>query len=228
MIGVINADSDSPAPKTMLTHQIPVFRHFLKKVWRHSDFYRDYYDSHGIREEDLSELRVRDLPFVSKRLLMEHFDRVATDPRLKLNELEHWLDRVRDPRQLFQDDFIVMHSSGSSGTVGIFAYSRIDWQIMNGLMARRLPQPENQGRGKTRVAFYRASHGHFAGVATAVQLPLAIYEPLIVSLMDPVEQVIEQLHRFQPHRLTGYASSIDLLAEHALAGNLCIQPKQIS
>ena len=120
-----------------------------------------------------------------------------------------------------------MHSSGSSGITGIFAYSRTDWQIMNSIMAGCLPQPENQDQGKTRVAFYRATHGHFAGVATAVHLPPAIYETLMVSLLEPVERVVEQLHRFQPHRLTGYASSIALLAEQAIGGNLRIQPQRI-
>lgn len=211
----------------MLTNQTPLFRKLIEKAWKNSDFYRDYYSSHGIREKDLPDLRVRDLPFISKRLLMENFDRVTTDARLKIAELERWLDGVRDPRQLFHNEFVVMHSSGSTGTIGIFAYSLIDWQIMNSLMAGRLPRPENQSRGKTRVAFYRASHGHFAGVATAVQLPPAIYETLIVSLLEPVERVIEQLHRFQPHRLTGYASSIDLLAEQALDGRLRIQPQRI-
>lgn len=210
-----------------LQRQTLLFRELLATVWKNSDFYKEYYSSHGIREQDLPDLPVEHLPFVSKRLLMENFDRVVTDARLKINDLEKWLDGVRDPRQLFHNDFIVMHSSGSSGIIGIFAYSRTDWQIMNSIMAGRLPQPENQDHGKTRVAFYRVTHGHFAGVATAVQLPPAIYETLIVSLLEPLERVVEQLHRFQPHRLTGYASSIALLAEQAIEGNLRIQPQRI-
>ena len=82
-----------------------------------------------------------------------------------------------------------MHSSGSSGTTGIFVYSRTDWQVMNSIMAARLPPPENDP-GKTRVAFYRASHGHFAGVATAVHMSKSAYDALIVSVMDPLERVI--------------------------------------
>ena len=215
------------ARKNILQAQTLLFRELLEKVWKNSDFYRDYYGSHGIREQDLADVRVEDLPFISKRLLMENFDRAVTDPRLKIKELEKWLDGVRDPRQRFHQDFIVMHSSGSSGITGIFVYSWTDWQIMNSMMAGRLPQPENQRYGKTRVAFYRATHGHFAGVATAVHLPPAIYETLLVSLLEPLQSVIEQLHRFQPHRLTGYSSSIALLAEQAIEGKLQIQPQRI-
>jgi amino acid adenylation domain-containing protein len=211
----------------MLQRQTLAFRELLEAVWKNSGFYREYYSGHGIREQDIPDLAVEQLPFVSKRLLMDNFDRVVTDPRLKINDLERWLDGVRDPRQLFQNEFIVMHSSGSSGITGIFAYSRTDWQTMNGIMAGRLPQPENQDRGRTRVAFYRATHGHFAGVATAVQLPAAVYETLIVSLLEPIERVVGQLQRFQPHRLTGYASSIAVLADQAIERNLRIQPQRV-
>jgi phenylacetate-CoA ligase len=116
-------------------------------------FYRELYSGHGIREHQLGELSVSDLPFVTKKLLMENFDRAVTDSRLRKSALERWLNDVRDPRQLFQREFIVMHTSGSSGTIGIFVYSRADWNIMNSVMAGRLPQPENYPAGKTRVGF---------------------------------------------------------------------------
>jgi phenylacetate-CoA ligase len=203
------------------------FQELLHKVWAESAFYREYYASHGIRESDLSELTVGDLPFLTKRILMEQFDRAITDSRLKIGGLERWLDSVRDPRQMFHSDFVVMHSSGSSGVTGIFVYSRTDWQVMNGVMATRLPRPENYPYGKTRVGFYRAAHGHFAGIATALHLPKAVYDTLVVSFLDPIERVIEQLQTFCPHRLTGYSSSIALLAEQAIEGKLRIRPQRI-
>lgn len=210
----------------ILQNQQFLFQELLHQAWKHSAFYRDYYESHGIRRGELRDVTVRDLPFLSKKLLMENFDRIVTDSRLCLWELERWLNEERDPRQHFGKDFIVMHSSGSSGTMGIFVYSRKDWQIMNSTMATRLPPPENSS-GKTRVAFYRAAHGHFAGVATAVHLSKSVYDTLIVSVLDPIDRVVEELNRFQPHRLTGYSSSIAPLAESALAGKLQIVPQTV-
>ena len=43
---------------------------------------------------------------------MENFDRAVTDPRLRKATLEQWLERVRDPARLYQDDLIVLHSLG--------------------------------------------------------------------------------------------------------------------
>ena len=212
--------------EAVLGNQDRLFRILLRTVWQKSAFYREYYFDHGIREHQLAELSVSDLPFITKQILMENFDRVVTDTRLRKSQIERWLNDVRDPRQLFHGDFIVMHTSGSSGTIGIFVYSRTDWNVMNSIMAARLPQPENYPAGKTRVGFFRVAHGHFAGVTTAVHLPTPVYDTLIVSVLDPAKRVIGQLEHFQPHRMTGYSSSIAALAQWALEGTLRIAPQR--
>jgi amino acid adenylation domain-containing protein len=216
-----------PSGKTIAQIQRRRFHELLHNVWIQSAFYREFYQDHGIQERDLPELSVTDLPFLTKSLLMAHFDGAVTDSRLRKTELELWLDRVRDARQMFEKDFIVMHSSGSSGTMGIFVYGRTDWQVMNSVMADRLPKPENEPYGRTRVGFYMAAHGHFAGIAAALHLPKAVYDTLIVSFLDPTDRVIEQLQSFHPHRLTGYSSSIAFLADQAIEGRLAIKPQSI-
>ena len=94
------------------------------------------------------------------------------------------------------------------------------WTIADTTMAGRLPLPENYPAGKTRIAFYVTSNGHFATVSMASSIPKSVYDTLILSLMDPVEKTLTQLNAFQPHRLTGYSSSVAQLAELALEGRL--------
>jgi phenylacetate-CoA ligase len=213
--------------ESVLRDQQRSFQELLRFVWQRSPFYRDYYSSHGIREKDLAQLTVRDLPFLSKQPLMEHFDAAVTDPRLKRKDLEQWMEDSHDPSENFRKDFIVLHSSGSSGKIGIFVYDQIGWRVANSTMARRLPMPENYPSGKTRIAFFRATHGHFGGVSTAARMPRAIFDTLTVSLLDSTDHVVDQLNTFQPHRLDGYSSSISMLAELALEGKLCIRPQTI-
>ena len=123
-------------------------RALLRHVWRHSAFYRDYYASHGIAEKDLPELTVQDLPFVSKRRVMEHFDTAVTDRRLRRHDIERWLQDNQDPAECYQQQFVVADGSGSSGRFGTFVYSRADWQVMKSTIgALRLPPPE---RGRRR------------------------------------------------------------------------------
>jgi amino acid adenylation domain-containing protein len=211
----------------MHQQQLRSLRALLRHVWRHSTFYRDYYASHGITERDLLDLEVRDLPFLSKARLMDHFDGAVTDSRLHWLDIERWLRDDHDPAEYYQQHFVVVHGSGSSGRYGIFAYSRADWQVMNSTIAPRLPLPERSEGGKTRAAFYMARHGHFAGITTARHVPTATYDVLFLSVLDDTAAVVESLNAFQPHRLTGYASSISTLATLAHEGALRIRPRTV-
>ena len=211
----------------VLQHQQRSLQELLRYVWRHSSFYRDYYGGHGMMENDLAEVTIRDLPFLSKRTLMDNFDTAVTDLRLRRRELDQWIQDNPDPLRNFREDFIVINSSGSSGYVGTFVYSERAWRAVNSIMAGRLPIPENYPSGKTRAAFYLASHGHFGAVSGAVRMPKAVYDTLILSLLDSRRRVAEQLNAFQPHRLHGYSSSVSMLADLALQGELRIRPKSV-
>ena len=87
------------ARERILQYQQHSFQDLLTYVWKHSTFYRDYYQSYGMRESDLPDVSVRDLPFVSKEILMENFDTAVTDRRLHKSELEEWIQQNRDPHQ---------------------------------------------------------------------------------------------------------------------------------
>src|SRR5262249_52242140 len=198
----------------------------LQYVWERSAFYRGYYQSQGIREKDLDDLTVRDLPILSKRNLMENFDTAVTDSRLNKASVEQWLHDNPDPRLRFARDFVVVHSSGSSGNIAIFVYDEKSWRIPDFAMAGRLLVPQNYPSERIKIAFYMATHGHFAmvSIAASMQKP---YETLLLSLLDSRESVVKQLNAFKPHRLYGYSSSITELAKLALEGRLNIQPASI-
>jgi phenylacetate-CoA ligase len=225
MAGIWNSTETSR--DSGLPHQQGHLRELLQHAWTHSPFYRDFYGSHGIREKDLSEIAVTDLPFLSKQLLMENFDKVVADPRLKKEKLEQWIQEVHDPGQLYHDEFVVIHSSGYSGTLGIFVYDLRTWRAANTTVARHFPRPESTLEGKTRIASYFASHGHFGAVTSTARLPRSVYDVLMVSILDAPEHVAEQLNAFQPHRLSGYSSGVALLAELAINGDLNIHPQNV-
>ncbi len=203
------------------------FQRLLEYVWNNSPFYRDYYNSHGLRKDDLGEISVADLPILSKRTLMENFDEAVTDPRLQKSQLERWIREVRDLRDLYHDEFVVIQNSGSSGQFGIFVYDRKAWQLINTRLATCLPPPTRTGDGKIRLAVYLTPNGHFGGVTTSVMLPQSVYEILVLSLLDNPDDVVRQLNAFQPHRLSGYASSISSLATLANQKKLNIDPQMI-
>ncbi|MGH8773560.1 MAG: hypothetical protein ACREV2_20650, partial [Burkholderiales bacterium] len=61
-------NSSMPREAALRT-QDRLFRKLLRTVWEKSAFYRDLYTGHGIREHQLGELSVGDLPFTTKKLL---------------------------------------------------------------------------------------------------------------------------------------------------------------
>ena len=220
-------DQESNAREGLLQYQQRQFRKLVRHAWRQSAFYREFYSSHGINERALEDLAINDLPLLPKKTLIDNFDRAVTDPRLRRKELSEWFETHHDPNEAFCSDIVAIHGSGTSGDIGIFAYDRKAWTVADSTVATHLPMPENYPRGKTRIAFYVSAKGHFATVSMAVSLPKDIYDPLILSLLDPTEETIRQLNAFQPHRLTGYSSSVAQLAEIALEGKLTIAPQRI-
>jgi amino acid adenylation domain-containing protein len=211
----------------MLQYQERYFRKLVRYVWHRSAFYREYYTSHGVKEKNLSEIFIADLPLLPKKTFIDNFDRAVTDPRLRKKRLEQWLAGHRIADDAFCLDTIVIHGSGTSGDMGIFAYDRGAWAIADASAATHLPQPENYPNGKTKVAFYVATNGHIATVAVANSMPRNIYDTLICPLLNNVERTARELSDFQPHRLVGYSSSVASLAELALNGSLCIRPQRV-
>ena len=227
---------DVPAPPAnpssrvhvpLLPSQRQRFRTLLAYIWQHSAFYRDYYRSHGIQDDHLADLTPSDLPFMTKATLMEHFDQAVTDPRLRKRDIEEWLRGSHDPAELFAREFIVISSSGSSGTVGLLVYPRMAWQLMSAAVTPHFPPPERYPARKTRAAFCVASHGHFGGATSAAHLPRAVFDVYLLSLLDPAETTIRTLQAFDPDRILGYASAVTQMAEWALEGRLSVRPQTV-
>ncbi len=199
----------------------------LEHAWDHSPFYRERYESHGIRRNDLAGISIQDVPLISKSTLVDRFDDAVTDPRLRKSNLEEWIHRKPDPHLRFVDDLIVVHSSGSSGPVALFPYNDTAWRVADIAVASRLPYAPNHNGDPVRAAFYMASHGHFALVSIAATLRRPAYETLILSVLDSRPRVVKRLNAFSPQRLYGYASSIADLAKLALEGVVRIQPSWV-
>ncbi len=205
----------------------PSFRPFLRYVWQRSAFYRGLYLAHGIRERDLEEVTLQDLPVVTKQMMLANFDQAVTDPRICETALDEWLQHDQDPRSRFLGEFLVLHSTGSSGKQTNVVYDKSGWQSMAAAAAGCL-FPGKQPAGKRcRNAFYIGDRGHVASATTAANQSPAVFDTLIVSLQDPIEETIARLNAFHPDRLTGYASSLGWLAELALDGKLKISPRDV-
>src|SRR5258708_2755087 len=155
----------------ILAVQEKQFRKLLFFVWNHSSFYREFFQSYGIQEKHLGEIKVTDLPFTSKELLMEHFDHAVTDKALKKNILQAWIENEQDPKKLYKNKYVVVNTSGTTGNVGIFIYDPKSWDTIRASLITRVSQPKFNPLHKRKVAFYGATNGRFGGISLVRNIP---------------------------------------------------------
>jgi len=60
----------------------PSFHNFLRFTWENSAFYRRTYTAYGIRESDLEQVTLQDLPIITKQMVLDNFDEIVTDGKI--------------------------------------------------------------------------------------------------------------------------------------------------
>ena len=99
-------------------------RERLRELIRHaverSPYYRDALGPHA------EDAELGDLPTLPKARLMEELDRIVTNPRLRLAELEPFL-AAADAGALYLGEYRVFSTSGTSGVPGLFVYSQAEF-----------------------------------------------------------------------------------------------------
>jgi phenylacetate-CoA ligase len=193
-----------------------VVRHAAK----HSPFYRERLA--GVVGEGPVELSR--LPAIDKSEIMENFDELVTDGRLRRDELLEWVEGL-DHDELYLDRYRVMTTSGSSGRKGLFLFDRPEWRaiiaqfLRYGAMAGIRPRLPRRLRV---VAVIGASPTHMSRQVSG-SVSVGIHRVLGLSVTQPVGQLVETLNRYQPDFLAAYPSIAVRLAEEQLAGRLRLE-----
>jgi phenylacetate-coenzyme A ligase PaaK-like adenylate-forming protein len=196
------------------------FRRLVRHVNERSPYYRRIIAERGI---DLERCVPTDFPVLTKSLLMKHFDEIVTERSVTKQSIADFLTRSHDPAELFQGQYRVIHTSGSSGEVGYFVYSRKDW-ARGTYMDRSGPMPKRKRKGKFRLGYFAAIDGHYAGVTMIRSIDSGLARFFVdvgcFEVNSPLPEVIAGLNAFQPDFLTGYTTALKILAEKQRAGEL--------
>jgi phenylacetate-CoA ligase len=169
------------------------------------------------------------LPPVTKAEVMEHFDAVVCDPRLRLDALERHLATMEgDP--LWLGEYRVLATGGTSGRKGVFVYSRRDWTsvVAGTLRWARMTGLPLLDRGRRRRI---ASIGGGGPQAMSARVAQSAGGGPVVSLRlaatTPVDRLVRELEAFRPDVLVGYATMLALMAGEQLDGRLRIAPRAV-
>ena len=203
------------------------FRKILKHAFYHSSYYHTLYTTHGIHENNLDTISLEDLPIVDKDCIMDNFDDVLTTKDITHQQALDFLETSQNPADLFNNQFHVINTSGSSGKIGIYIYDTLEWDYYFPFITRVF---DFQFKRK-KSAFFGATNGHYLGISFSLWLGSGLtrffVKSKIFDIAKPLDEEIQNLNHFQPHILGGYFMGLKLLAEQQESGNLNIHPIQI-
>jgi len=172
------------------------------------------------------------LPVMTKADMMENFDAVTTDRRLRRDLVErHLAGSVTDP-SLLLGDYLVLVSGGSSGQRGLFVqtvdeYAEFAASVTRRGMAAALASGGLPPEGLVIGMVGAGSPVHVSGLAsvTATRPPVRLV-PAPASL--PVAEIVRRLNDAQPPALLAYAAKLAELAREQRDGRLKLNLRSVT
>src|SRR5262245_24010486 len=198
-----------------------VQRQRLRGLLEHATAASQYYrDTIGRAVAALDQL-----PPLTKATLMNEWDRIVTDPRLRLRDVEAHLagnDRVAD---LLLGEYRAFATGGTTGERAVVVYSPADWLETIGNLRRWLATVG--ARPDTRLIGIGAPTAlHITNRAFAEMQSGRAGTPRL-SVLTPLPEIVDKLNDYQPEMVFTYPSFVRRLAEEQEAGRLRIRPRRI-
>jgi phenylacetate-CoA ligase len=209
-------------------HRTLRLRELVRIATERSPWYRKRLS--GVDIDRLDESALAELPVLTKAELMEHFDDIVTDGRLKLAGLDQYLNGTEAGSYLL-GRYTAITSGGSSGQRGVFVYDWDPWAVFwltcfRTLLRARDRYPDLASRPAV-IASVTAAHFSHATAAMA----RTFSNPRMTAVRLPVtlrtEEIVNGLNEVKPDFMLCYPSVLHALAGEAQAGRLRIAPRQV-
>jgi len=203
------------------------FRRLIKHAVANSEFYREHYK--GINIDTCS---ITDLPTLTKRKMMDNYDRLVTDKRLNRKDLTEYLKIPENASVNYKNDFVILNSSGTTGEKAIMGYH---WEEFRNVFAVAMSRGSNDAANPLtllksivykplKIANIMLINSHSASFVVTFRVCTVEDHPLMknrfFSIFTPLDKLVEQLNEFQPHVIQIYPSSLNYLAYEQLEGRL--------
>ncbi len=230
---------DKKPPERIAEIQAQNLRRLVRFAKERSPFYAELY--RGV-DPEAPGFSIRDLPPVTKEALMENFDRVVTDPRLRQAEIQEWIRDRQQVGRFYRRRFVVTHTSGTTGTPGTFVYDKREWDWIQAFAVTRGVRYKPTFFGffahafrillrRIRVALVSVLSGHFVTYVLFLLSPRIgglVSRFSFLSVVEPLEVLVQKLNRFRPDVLHCYPTMLEVLAYEQMEGRLNIAPWVIS
>jgi phenylacetate-CoA ligase len=199
-------------------------RRRLREIVRHAVARSPYY-RRVIGDVGNGDIRLHELPILTKSTLMAEFDRIVTDRRLRLADAERHLSGERAGEPLF-GKYRVVASGGTTGERGVVVYDQAAWEIAVASL-QRLMKIQEVPAGARVLGIGSPTPLHMTNRLFA---ELRAGRPSVprLSVTTPIGEIVEALNTFRPEVVITYPSFVRRLAEEQGAGRLRIAPRQFA
>ncbi len=209
-------------------YQTESLRRLREYAYARSPFYQRFHK--GLFDRPLPEL-----PVLTQALVMENYDDLVTDRAIHLDEVRSHMANDRDGNK-FRNRYWVTATSGSTSQPAVFLFNRDEWATVGATLGRVREWAGWATSWKHmlhRMPIASLASGStwdmIAQMAETLNSFMGRFMPMrIFDVSQPLVSIVEQLNDWKPHMLTGYASTMRILAEEQLGGRLRIHPHIIT
>lgn len=216
---------DTWSREQLLAYQEQALARLLAHARERSAFYADRLpttDPRGLPE----------LPVLTKQTLMAEWDRICTDPALRLADVEARLlaeeRSAANPGRAWRGRWWLAATGGTTGRRAALAWNRREWAQVLASYARvnDWAGVELDLRYPVRTAVVSSRNPTHQSAAVGASLRSPLVPALRLDARTPLPELVERLNEFQPRLLVAYASMVAPLAEEQIAGRLAIRPEK--
>jgi phenylacetate-coenzyme A ligase PaaK-like adenylate-forming protein len=173
----------------------------------------------------MGDAPLRDLPVLTKALVMEHFDEVCTRSDVRIADVERYL-RAASVDELLGGRYYVAATAGTTGRRGVFVWSSAEWVDVVASYNRAFDWAGSTAglTRRVRTAVVSSTNPSHQSARVGASVHSRWLPTLRLDAGDPLPTLVERLNSWQPEMLIGYASILRLLAVEQLAGRLSVMP----
>lgn len=201
----------------------------VEYVRENSPYFKELY-------KDLPEkYELTDLPYTDKKSMQANYNDWLTDRNLNKDIIRKYLDRDISDNSLLLNKYSALQTSGSTGEPLMMVrddyHNKIHGALVNQRLMRGLdPNILNPSKYKIATVIHTSPgassyNGFLRALAT---FPEYTDNMLAISVLEDIDSIVAQLNEFQPDVITGYASSLILLAKEKKEGRLNVDLKLIA
>jgi phenylacetate-CoA ligase len=165
---------------------------------------------------------LQELPTLPKATLMDNFDRIVIDPRLRRAELEAHVSGP-DAGRPHLGRYRVFSTAGTTGVRGLFVEDADEFAVWIGTSLRGLAS-WGLAPGTRLAGIGSPSPLHISNQVYAVLLAGQAGAVPRLTVTTPLPEMVAALNDFRPEALIAYPSVAAALAEEQLQGRLRMPP----